>query len=340
MLESFIEFLKLLWGILSQIFQWIGVLVIFLLVAYFVFPERYEKILIHFLKIASYFAKRMDKNYVERDVKHLVDVTARTLNKYFPVISRGIKILWVESDEIESYLDRGFVVVRMKYHKSRARNVARALVAYIPHILPSEVEAVIEADLALAISCIIATRMAEKEPEVVRQIYEAISMRFEDSLAAKEILAKLEEIDEESLLSRILLPEITKACLNAYPRRPSELRDEIGSLINMLSKLVKGEVVEKPVIRGKYVNLALVRVAKPEKIILDPELEAHLNFAKLCQTTSIYVLAAGYNAKLASKLTARISRELNYKVDFEDTYKAMYRGNLTDVYCGKLSIKQ
>lgn len=339
MLESFIEFLKLLWGILSQIFQWIGALTLFLLITYFVFPERYEKILIHFLKIASYFAKHMDKNYVERDVKHLVDVTARTLNKYFPVISRSIKILWVESDEIESYLDRGFVVVRMKYHKSRARNIARALVAYIPYILPSEVEAVIEADLALVISCVIAKRMAEKEPEVVRQIYEAISIRFEDGSAAKEKHEKLEEIDEQSLLSRILLSEITKACLNAYPRRPPDLRDEIESLIDMLSKIVKREI-EKPIIRGKYVNLALVRVAKPEKIILDPELEAHLNFAKLCRTTSIYVLAAGYNAKLASKLTARISRELNYKVDFEDTYKAMYRGNLTDVYCGKLSIKQ
>ena len=89
--------------------------------------------------------------------------------------------------------------------------------------------------------------------------------------------------------------------------------------------------------KGKYINLALVRVAKPEKILLDPELGMHLNFARHCQTRTLYILAAGYNAKLASKLTKRIAKELKFKVDFEDVYKAKYKGSLTDIYCGRLS---
>jgi hypothetical protein len=333
---SFIEFFELLWNILSQVFQYIGILVVFLIILYVISPERYEKICIHILKVASYVSKRLDKNYAERDIEHLVNSSAKSLNKYFPVITRGIKILWAESDDVESYLDRGFVVVRMKHHKSRARNIARALMAYIPHILPPEVGAVMETDLALAISYIIAIGMAEREPEVVRQIHEAVSIRFEDSLTVKDLLPKLEEIDKESLFSRILLPEVVKACLNVYPRRPQDLRSEIMDLVELLYALVKGDL-RKPIIKGKYLNLALIRVAKLEKILLDPELEAHLKFAEKANTRTIYVLAAGQNAKLASKLTARISKELKYTIDFEDVYRAMYKGSLTNIYCGKLS---
>ena len=333
---SLIEFFELLWSILSQVFQYIGILVVFLIILYLVSPERYEKIYIHVLKVASHVNKRLDKNYAERDIEHLVNSSAKSLNKYFPVVTRGIKILWTESDDVESYLNRGFVVVRMKYHKSRARNVARALMAYIPHILSPEVGAVMETDLALAISYVVAVGMAEKEPEVVRQIHEAVSIRFKDSLTVKDLLPKLEEIDEQSLFSRILLPEIVKACLNAYPRRSQDLRDEIMNLIELLYALVKGDL-RKPIIKGKYLNLALIRVAKLGKALFDPELEAHLKFAEKANVREIYVLAAGKNAKLASKLTARISKELKYTIDFEDVYRAMYRGSLTNIYCGKLS---
>jgi hypothetical protein len=300
-------------------------------------PGYFEKIIVHFLKVASLIVKRLDKTYVERDIKCLVSDSVKSLNKYFPVATRGIKVLWVESDTLEGYLDRGFVVVRMKYHKNRPRNIARALVAYIPHILPSEVGAVIEKDLSLAVSCIVATGMAKKEPEIVRQIYEAVDVRFKDSLKGKNLLGKLGEIDDESLFSRILLPEITRACLDAYPKKPIELQDEIMKLVDMLHTLVRGEPLEKPILKGKYINLALVRVAKPEKILLDPELGMHLNFARHCQTRTLYILAAGYNAKLASKLTKRIAKELKFKVDFEDVYKAKYKGSLTDIYCGRLS---
>jgi hypothetical protein len=192
-------------------------------------------------------------------------------------------------------------------------------------------------DLALAISCVIATDIAERDPSVVQQIYEAVDVRFQDSLKGKNMLGKLQEIDEQSLFSRILVPEIIGGCLKAYPRRPPELQDEIQKLIELLGALVRGETLPRPILNGKYINLALVRVARPEKIILDPELESHLKFAKLCQTRTLYVLAAGTMAKLASKLTHRICKEMNYKIDFENVYKATYKGKLTDVYCSKIS---
>lgn len=55
-------------------------------------------------------------------------------------------------------------------------------------------------------------------------------------------------------------------------------------------------------------NLALIRMARLERILFDRELEADLNFAKGRQTRGIYVLVAGLNAKLASKLTVKVSK--------------------------------
>ena len=42
----------------------------------------------------------------------------------------------------------------------------------------------------------------------------------------------------------------------------------------MLYILVKEEILPRPILRGRYIDLAVVRVALPEKIILDPEFES------------------------------------------------------------------
>ena len=324
-------------SLIQTILEYIGALVLFLLAIYLINPGYFEKIVLHILRIASYISKRFDKMYLERDLNHIIKDSIKSLEKFFPVSSPGIKVVWTESETLEGYLERGFVVVRMKYHKNRARNIARALTVYIPEILPSEAKAIMDPDLALAISCVIATNIAEYNPSIVQQIYEAVEVRFQEPSKGKGLLGKLQEIDEESLFSRILVPEVVQGCLKAYPRKPPELQDEIQKLIEMLSILVKGEPLARPILNGRYLNLAIVRVASPEKIILDPELESHLRFAKRCQTKTVYVLAAGTKAKLATKLTQRISKEMNCKIDFESVYKARYKGKLTDIYCSRLS---
>lgn len=326
-----------IFNILGTILQYIGALALLLLFIYIANPGYFEKIILHILRLVSYVSKRLDKLYLERDLNHTIKDSVKSLEKFLPVSSPELKVIWTESETLEGYLERGFVIVRMKYHKNRARNIARALTVYIPEILPSEAKAVMDPDLALAISCVIATDIAERNPSIVQQIYEAVDVRFQNPSDGKDLLGKLQEIDEQSLFSRILVPEIISGCLKAYPRRPPELQHEIQTLIDLLGTLVRGELLPRPILNGKYINLAIVRVASPEKIILDPELESHLKFAKHCQTKTLYVLAAGTKAKLASKLTQRICKEMSCKVDFEDVYKAMYKGKLADVYCSKLS---
>ncbi len=326
-----------IFNIIRTILQYIGALALLLLFIYKANPGYFEKIILHILRLVSYVSKRLDKIYLERDLNHTIKDSLKSLEKFLQVSSPELKVIWTESETLEGYLERGFVIVRMKYHKNRARNIARALTVYIPEILPSEAKAVMDPDLALSISCVIATDIAERNPSIVQQIYEAVDVRFQNPSDGKNLLGKLQEIDEQSLFSRILVPEIISGCLKAYPRRPRELQNEIQTLIDLLGTLVRGELLPRPILNGKYINLAIVRVASPEKIILDPELESHLKFAKHCQTKTLYVLAAGTKAKLASKLTQRICKEMSCKVDFEDVYKAMYKGKLADVYCSKLS---
>jgi len=329
--------LEWIFNVIRTLLQYIGALALLLLFIYLANPGYFEKIILHILKLVSYVSKRIDKIYLERDLNHTIKDSVKPLEKFLPVSSPELKVIWTESETLEGYLERGFIVVRMKYHRNRARNIARALTVYIPEILPSKAKAVIDPDLALAVSCVIATDIAKRNPSIVQQIYEAVDVRFQDPSTGKDLLGKLQEINEESLFSRILVPEIIKGCLRAYPRRPPELREEIQKLTELLGTLVRGELLPIPILNGKYINLAIVRVASPEKIILDPELESHLKFAKHCRTETLYVLAAGIKAKLASKLTQRICKEMNCKIDFEDVYKAKYKGKLTDVYCSKLS---
>jgi hypothetical protein len=87
-------------------------------------PGYFEKIVLHILRLASYILRRLDKVYLERDLSYIIKYSAKSLEKFFPAPSPGLKIVWTESETLEGYLERGFVVVRMKYHKNRARNIA------------------------------------------------------------------------------------------------------------------------------------------------------------------------------------------------------------------------
>ncbi len=326
---DFFEFFRLILEVIGAIASLLAVLKIFN-------PELLEKLVVWFYKILSFIFKQFDKYYLEKDLRVLIRESASKLYAHTSIMPFDIRIYWAEED-LESYLDRGMVIIRMKYSKNRAANMAKALLTALPYMLPAQVKSMLDQDLMSSLTCIMARNIAEYDPEVVKYLYDIMDEEVQKYPHVKDLMTKLENIDEQSLFSRILLPEIVDATIKAYPRKIPNLREEILKAIDMLYSLVTYSI-DRPVLRGRFLDFLVVRVAKPEKVLLDWK-EPYIAFIKRFLTRNIYVIAAGKFAGYAPKVSREIVKKLNYEVVFEDKYRGIYKGQSMTLYCAKLKRK-
>ena len=132
-----------------------------------------------------------------------------------------------------------------------------------------------------------------------------------------------------------------------YPHRDPSIDDEVVELINILYKLARGEEIEESVIYGKYIRVAFVLVARPEKI--EAMLELHVRYVKHVLEKyrgirSIYILAAGKNVAAARALRILLENELKAMNIKPITVEHVYEGRYKDaprmkLYVGRIRIE-
>jgi len=188
--------------------------------------------------------------------------------------------------------------------RSRYENIARALITSIPDLLASEMKVVYDDKLITCLSAHVARSIAKENQPVVTAINEAIDSLTRDDVNLRKLASELVEIDDRSLLSRVLIPEMIEIAKQRHPHRDSSIDEEVLKLIDVLYPLARGEVIDEPMVYGKYIRILFVLVARPEKI--EAMLEPHVSYVKHVLRkyqgiNSIYILAAGKKNVVAAK---------------------------------------
>ncbi|OYT56585.1 MAG: hypothetical protein B6U76_03275 [Desulfurococcales archaeon ex4484_217_2] len=199
------------------------------------------------------------------------------------------------------------------------KNMAEALLTYVSHILPPTVKAVLTDETVLdAISFMVSHNIAKGDPYLIYELRKALETKYsEDKLKdLYSLLDKIHEIYEQNLLIRLVIPETIQVCTKVYPKISADLSKEAREFIDYVHELVKGTLTE-PVFRGKYFRTVVVRVAKPEKVLMR-ELEPHLNLIKHAVkrdlVNTVCIVAAGpYKPYWARKLTKKNCRNLRFE---------------------------
>lgn len=83
---------------------------------------------------------------------------------------------------------------------------------------------------------------------MVTAINEVISSMIRGSIKLRNLSEMLVEIDDQSLLSRILIPEMVEVAKMRYPHSDPSIDDEAYSLISLLYKLSKAKPIDKPIV--------------------------------------------------------------------------------------------
>ncbi len=309
-------------------------------------PESFERIAIHLSWAFSWASKRFEKNAISREVRHLI-VSSFTKNFAVEEIPEII-FEWGDEDRAIRDLQTGRLVIVLKSgRRNRYENIAKALITAIPDLLAPEMKAVYDSKLLRYLSAHVARSIAKEHQPVVTAINEVIDSLMEGDERHRKLASMLVEIDDRSLLSRILIPEIVEVAKLRYPHRDPSIDDEVLELINILYRLARGEEVKEPVIYGKYIRVAFVLVARPEKI--EAMLEPHVRYVKHILEKyhgirSIYTLAAGKNVSAASALKILLENELkamNIKAIIKEyAYEGRYRDvPRMKLYVGRIRIE-
>jgi hypothetical protein len=151
-------------------------------------------------------------------------------------------------EEIPESLRRG--------RKHRYDNVARAVLKAVPELLAPEMKVVYDPKFIDCLSAHIARSLLKDYRTVVTAINDFVASKIETDEELRKVLSMLVEIDDQSLLSRILLPELVDVAKLRYPHRDPQIDYEVLNLVETLYKLVRGEAL-MPVICGKYLGWCL-----------------------------------------------------------------------------------
>jgi len=338
-LNLIIELLEFLWALWKEVWGWAGILLLAILLLYLRSPEKFERIAIHVSWLLSRVSRKYEKVAVQREVRHMI---ASKFRKNFEITEiPEIVIEWGDEEKVLQDVRRGRLVIVLRGREDRYENVARALIAVIPDLLAPEMKAVYDRDFLNCLSAHVARTLASEQPSIVTAINKAISASIEENPRLKELSSMLVEIDDRSLLSRVLVPELVRVAKRRYPQRDPEIDEEVAEFIKLLYRLSRGEGVEEPVIYGKYIRVAFVLVAKPEKI--EALFEPHIRFVKGILSRhrgleSLYVLAAGRNVAAGRACAMRLEMELRSWGRVVSRKDYVYEGRYRDVPRTKLYV--
>lgn len=332
------------WSFLGPFFAAVS----FILFLYILFPEKLEKIVVHVFWVFSYFSGWVERKAITHEVAHMVSTNfAKTYG--LEEVPR-IVVKWGEEDEAILDLKKNLLLVVLRRGKKhRYENIARAILKAIPELLTPEMKVVYNPMLIDCLSAHIARSLVEDSQPIVTAINEFVASELEKDEEIRKFVSMIVEIDDESFLSRILLPELIKVAKLRYPHRDPQIDDEVLNLVKTLHDIVKGDV-SKPMICGKYFGILFVRVARPEKLAAVPD--AHLRFVEHSLSEcpaieTIYILAAGeVNITAAKMLRTICAKELTntrvkLEVSDEQEYKGMYRKKrYTKLYVCKMKVER
>lgn len=318
-----------IWGIL-------GPLISLLFVLYLLYPEKLEKSLVYIAWFISALSSRIEKYAISKEVEF---ITGSKFRKIFPSIENipKIKVEWGEEDKVVLDVERGKLILVLKRGRSkRFDNIAKALILAIPYLLAPEIESVYDKKLTKLISAHIARSLVRDKPSIVEAINVAVSSFVDEDPEARELAGMLVNIDDRSLFTRVLLPEMIEVARMRYPQYDPRLSQELIDFIHVLSALAtcdESVKLENPFCRI-YFRVMFVLVAKPEKIemMLMPHVKFVKQSLKECSNIkSIYILAAGRNIVAAKFLCSLLENELrrdHFEVDSIEEHE--YRGRYKD----------
>lgn len=326
--------------IFEWIIKWFGLagapitsLFLIFLVIFFLYPEKFEKVVTLLHRFLAFISEKHEKMYIAKHIENTIECKRREIEDIMPY---KIKIEWANLEDPDFFLDEHTMIIKMKNYKNQSRNLALATKLYVPHALIPKARKYVHPELMKSIDYVISEDILEKDPIALKFFKEMIG---DDIKGHEKTIEQLKSIHAQGLLTRVLLQEYGSLAKFSPMEPNNNIHNETVELKNRVYALVTkspGKDVD-PSFRGNYIKVAIVPVAKPEKVI-QQGLDPHINFIRTHKEEFdvFYIIAAGSNCSLAKLLVKRCEEELKLKKIKEWKYRGLYRGQSMKCYVAKI----
>ncbi len=310
--QAIIDFFTSLVGILSSALG----LVVLLLAYVLTNPEKVEKWQSILARVASYWSERAEKSSVSADIQAEINSFAKDMNnETLGAMPYGIRIEWTKETTKEALIQSGEVIVRMKHHRDRSRNMMYAALAYVSEGFLPHGRHYLEGTLAKSADHIMIRKIF-----VRRNLGDALHLYVSEFLepeTRKDSIIQhycqiFERLDQEGFFTRIFAREIERLGLKLYPTiAGSDLLKETRDFVDFLKR-----VVEKPpgeIIRGGTLfvrprfGTAIALIAK-EEVLAKEGIGPHLLWISDCWekgADTVYLCARRFINVQAARLIAK-----------------------------------
>lgn len=313
---------------------------IFLFIYFLRNPEKVEKWHSLLYRLFAWTNKKIARKYVASNIQAKIGEISKKINyEVEGALPYGIDIKWTNAENIESEVKEGKVIILMKDYHNQSINLARAALAYVQEGLIPQARPYVEKTLMKSIDYITARNIVAGNTGSVRYLNDEIIEKERSDPNLDLWLKKINEIDNQGLLTRMVFQDFQEYLTPLYPTDPTDpVIKETTNYVDYIHQFItrRPEEREVPPFSSAMFPIEIVPVAIREKIEA-LGFEPYLKFvegALLKGRKRFHIIAAGKaNIELAKLCAERISKEFSFVEKRKESYQGIYRGARMKLVC-------
>jgi hypothetical protein len=247
--------------------------IILLLISLFIYiiknPEKLDRWSYLYSKYLAHKTEKNERKIISKNIDYKISSVTKRLNQESEgIIPFGLRIKWIDTDKIDSYVQKDEVIVIMKREDNCDKNIVDACIAFVPKaILPKSRNSVDPQILKSIDTFMVKSILNNGNYDSAYNYY--MNRVYNPVVSADGLLntylETIKEIDAIGFFTRILLEEYRRLGNKLYGTAEEQLFfKESVDFLNFLKNLAKrkpGDNTQLAFI-GDRIKIAIVYVAK------------------------------------------------------------------------------
>ena len=215
------------WGGLKVILPWSGWLLLLVLLIYlYKHPEEFDSWLTKIDRFLLKFWSGREKQFIQKEIRSRINLASKKINKEAEgLITKGVDIVWVNQENIESFLRKGKVIVRMQHYENHDKNIVNAATHYVTKGVLHTAKIYLSDEMQKALNLALTKKILCEEQDNGTSTDYFFANVLRPALNADAGLNKtydvIEKMERKGLFTRILLREIRLMGKRLYPSAPT-----------------------------------------------------------------------------------------------------------------------
>jgi len=313
--------------------------------------EQFDRWLARGERFLTWFGLRREKNFITRDLQARINTFSKRANKEAEgVVTNKVQVVWVTKDNIESFLRKGTVIIKMKHLDNHDENVVNAATHYVSKGILPNARKYIDEQINKALDLILVKKILVEEDDKGTSteffFKSTLTPSLDSDTNLKNRFQTLEMMENNGLLTRILLREMRIMGKKLHPQVPTRpVLDETKKFFDFLEALARrerGENIGTLNFIDQNIKVGILYVARGEVI----SLHGYVPYKKRIEqkiklgSKNIYMFARRKNNILAVKEIADSFRQRQEITDVNNfEFKTRLDHEVVPAICTLIRIK-